>query len=569
MSRRRTLRSSILVIACSLALAAAAPATASAVWAGGVLRVSVPASRVDGHGVYGTAVVAAQRAYPAWHGVRHVVIASGQTAGLSDAAVASSLCWAYDAPLLLVSSKSAPAVTRAALAAIVSANPSVTVHVVGSSSTIEGACLSQIRASVGSATVEQPWKAAGHYSLALFVARRVRDVAAQKGSVIPSVALVANGSDPARLWDAAAASAISRHTGIPIFLLARDAAPGSTVVALAAAGSPRVIVVGDTAGVSAAVYASLHASERWWGTTRYGTAASVADRAAAAGFSEVATFGIAATIPDAIVGAELVGSRGGVLLYSGRERLQRTTWSFLAQRSLLTTSAYVIGGDSIAASQLAELRGAAAKPWFASGAPGKYVAKRFRVTGWVGGNTTTVSLFVCGQKVRTAAVTPWGTFNFTSVTMPVSKGVVWVVASNPDRRTGGSGRVVKRLKYPAATCIVIDKSDFKLYWVRRNQLVKAYPIAIGRASLETPAPAQWKILAKYHTSPDSVYGPRKMRLFRLRGGRFVFSAYGIHGTNQPWVIGTKASHGCIRMYNRDVRELFPQVPMGTLVFTRP
>ncbi len=124
------------------------------------------------------------------------------------------------------------------------------------------------------------------------------------------------------------------------------------------------------------------------------------------------------------------------------------------------------------------------------------------------------------------------------------------------------------MKYPSATCIVIDKSDYKLYWVKHNRLVRAYPIAIGRASMETPAPATWKILAKYHTSPGSVYGPRKMRLFRQRGGGYAFTAYGIHGTNQPWVIGTKASHGCIRMYNRDVLKLFPQVPMGTMVYTR-
>jgi lipoprotein-anchoring transpeptidase ErfK/SrfK len=53
-----------------------------------------------------------------------------------------------------------------------------------------------------------------------------------------------------------------------------------------------------------------------------------------------------------------------------------------------------------------------------------------------------------------------------------------------------------------------------------------------------------------------------------RGYRYVFTAYAIHGTNQEWVIGTQASHGCIRMYNRDVRELFPQVPLGTMVITR-
>jgi lipoprotein-anchoring transpeptidase ErfK/SrfK len=59
-----------------------------------------------------------------------------------------------------------------------------------------------------------------------------------------------------------------------------------------------------------------------------------------------------------------------------------------------------------------------------------------------------------------------------------------------------------------------------------------------------------------------------MRLFRRRGNSWVFTRYGIHGTNQPWVIGTKASHGCIRMYNRDVLKLFPLVKLGTMVVTR-
>jgi lipoprotein-anchoring transpeptidase ErfK/SrfK len=118
---------------------------------------------------------------------------------------------------------------------------------------------------------------------------------------------------------------------------------------------------------------------------------------------------------------------------------------------------------------------------------------------------------------------------------------------------------------------VIDKSDFKLYWVKGDVLIKVYPIAIGRAGMETPL-AIWKINAKYHTDPKGVYGPRKMRLFRryASGGgyKYVYTAYGIHGTNQPWVIGTKASHGCIRLYNRDILELWPQVPIGTTVQTR-
>jgi len=125
-------------------------------------------------------------------------------------------------------------------------------------------------------------------------------------------------------------------------------------------------------------------------------------------------------------------------------------------------------------------------------------------------------------------------------------------------------------KYPWKTYIVIDKSSYKLHWVKNGWLIKSYPIAHGKNNC-TPERV-WRIDAKYHTSPGSVYGPRKMRMFKRvstsSGYRYIFSAYAIHGTNQEWVIGTQASHGCIRMYNRDVLELFPQVPLGTMVVTR-
>jgi LysM repeat protein len=41
--------------------------------------------------------------------------------------------------------------------------------------------------------------------------------------------------------------------------------------------------------------------------------------------------------------------------------------------------------------------------------------------------------------------------------------------------------------------------------------------------------------------------------------------YGIHGTNQPELIGQMVSHGCIRMYNKDVEQLYDQVALGTPV----
>jgi lipoprotein-anchoring transpeptidase ErfK/SrfK len=124
--------------------------------------------------------------------------------------------------------------------------------------------------------------------------------------------------------------------------------------------------------------------------------------------------------------------------------------------------------------------------------------------------------------------------------------------------------------YPWSTYILIDKSDYRLYWIKDGLLVKSYPIAHGKRWGLTP-PRVWRVGQKYpHTG--GVYGPRKMRLFkRVRtrhGYAYVRTRYGIHGTNQPWVIGTMASHGCIRMYNRDVRDLYPRVPMHTIVITR-
>ena len=54
------------------------------------------------------------------------------------------------------------------------------------------------------------------------------------------------------------------------------------------------------------------------------------------------------------------------------------------------------------------------------------------------------------------------------------------------------------------------------------------------------------------------------------GTRFLsidcpWGKYGIHGTNRPGSIGWNASHGCIRMLNRDVEELYPLVQIGTKV----
>ena len=47
--------------------------------------------------------------------------------------------------------------------------------------------------------------------------------------------------------------------------------------------------------------------------------------------------------------------------------------------------------------------------------------------------------------------------------------------------------------------------------------------------------------------------------------RLSLPSYLIHGTNKPWGVGMRVSHGCVRLYPEDIVRLFPQVPVGTKV----
>jgi len=200
-------------------------------------------------------------------------------------------------------------------------------------------------------------------------------------------------------------------------------------------------------------------------------------------------------------------------------------------------------------------------------APKGYAAGTAAVTARAGLDTTSIRLYLNARLVRTVPCSPGAVVSLGTITLAAGDNRIELVGVNPVAASQPSVYSVRRLDYPWPTCIIIDKSECRLYWIRDGILVKTYPIAIGKPSTPTPI-GTWRIGNKYMTDPNGIYGPRKMRMYRLRNGRFEFTAYNIHGTNQPWVIGTMASHGCIRMYNREVLELYPQVPLGTMVQTR-
>ncbi|MHB1395148.1 MAG: L,D-transpeptidase [Clostridia bacterium] len=98
-------------------------------------------------------------------------------------------------------------------------------------------------------------------------------------------------------------------------------------------------------------------------------------------------------------------------------------------------------------------------------------------------------------------------------------------------------------------------------------LLKEYPVCVGKQSTPTPL-GEYRVVYKtvnpYWINKDDVVppGPRNPLGVRWIG---ITKSLGIHGSNKPESIGTFASAGCIRMYNRDVEEVYTLVPVNTPV----
>lgn len=65
--------------------------------------------------------------------------------------------------------------------------------------------------------------------------------------------------------------------------------------------------------------------------------------------------------------------------------------------------------------------------------------------------------------------------------------------------------------------------------------------------------------------PENPLGPRALYLYR--GNRDTY--YRLHGTIEPWTIGTQVSSGCIRFLNQDIIDLYRRVPTGTTAIVLP
>lgn len=117
------------------------------------------------------------------------------------------------------------------------------------------------------------------------------------------------------------------------------------------------------------------------------------------------------------------------------------------------------------------------------------------------------------------------------------------------------------------TSIEINLPSGTLSLYRDGSLLKEYPVCVGKPSTPTPQ-GEYKVIYKtinpYWINKDNVVppGPQNPLGVRWIG---ITKSIGIHGNNRPDSIGTYASAGCIRMYNRDVEEVYALVPVSTPV----
>lgn len=132
--------------------------------------------------------------------------------------------------------------------------------------------------------------------------------------------------------------------------------------------------------------------------------------------------------------------------------------------------------------------------------------------------------------------------------------------------------------YSAGT-IVIKTNERRLYYVLGDGQAIRYPVGVGKRGMAWSGTAfiDGKYIKPGWSAPESIRkdysrlpavvpggspsNPMGAAAMTLSGG----GEYAIHGTNNPGSVGGFVSHGCIRMYNADIMDLYNRASYGTTV----
>jgi lipoprotein-anchoring transpeptidase ErfK/SrfK len=116
--------------------------------------------------------------------------------------------------------------------------------------------------------------------------------------------------------------------------------------------------------------------------------------------------------------------------------------------------------------------------------------------------------------------------------------------------------------------IVVSIPDRKLAVLEAGHVVRIFPTAVGAP--KSPSPTGSYTIVLRLTDPTwygkgKIVPPGKGSPIGTRWLGLSVKGYGIHGTNNPASIGHNASHGCIRLRNQDIEQLFGMVSVGDAV----
>jgi len=151
----------------------------------------------------------------------------------------------------------------------------------------------------------------------------------------------------------------------------------------------------------------------------------------------------------------------------------------------------------------------------------------------------------------------------------------WVKVLLPARPNGSTGWVHARDVTLTADGyrLVVRRAAHRLDVNRGDTLLESDPIAVGTADTPTPGGRYYLTELLEQPNPRGPYGPYAYGLsgfsdvlHSFAGGAGVI---GIHGTNQPELLGRDVSHGCIRVGNDAITRLSRLLPLGTPVTIQP
>lgn len=121
--------------------------------------------------------------------------------------------------------------------------------------------------------------------------------------------------------------------------------------------------------------------------------------------------------------------------------------------------------------------------------------------------------------------------------------------------------------------IIVSLGSRHLELLRYSHVVFEATVAVGDPESPTPTGFFYVTEVLKLTDPGDVYGPYALGLSGFSNTYYSFDGgpgqIAIHGTNEPWVIGQYASHGCVRLDNPDITTLATQVEAGTPVDITP